>query len=110
MAATLSAASVTVGGVEAQWSGAGPLTEGVTRSTLSTTQRPMAGEVHEQDRRTQRRRKRRRARRRRPAAGGDGLQAGAAPGDVRVLQLRGLLLDHLDPGRLHHVLRDRPAL
>ena len=50
------------------------------------------------------------SRRRRQGPGRARLHPGAAPRNVGVLQLRDLLLDHLDPGRLHHLLQDRAGL
>ena len=49
------------------------------------------------------------AERRRATARRARLQAGAAPLLVRLLQLRHLVLDHLDPGRLLHHVRLRPG-
>ena len=47
--------------------------------------------------------------RRHAAPARDGLRAGAQPQDGLVLQLRHLLLDHLDPRRRHDRLLSRPA-
>ncbi len=81
----------------------------IARGSSLRTSRPIVRPFNEKvpDARSDRPTRRTCAHRRREASGQARLQPGPAPLVVRLLQLRDLVLDHLDPRRLLHQLRSR---